>query len=109
MGESSCDVESRVRNASLRSRIMSPQEAAKIVKDGMCVGCSGFTPSGYPKAVPLAIAERVRKAESEGGHEPHLLDECFSKHLRERQSLFLCDLSGFGVFKSKGFSVSERL
>jgi len=63
MGESSCDVESRVRNASLRSRIMSPQEAAKIVKDGMCVGCSGFTPSGYPKAVPLAVAERVRKGE----------------------------------------------
>jgi succinyl-CoA:acetate CoA-transferase len=42
---------------------MSPQEAAKIVKDGMCVGCSGFTPSGYPKAVPLAVAERVRKGE----------------------------------------------
>lgn len=63
MDEQCCDVESRVRNASLRSRIMTSQEAAELVKDGMCVGCSGFTPSGYPKAVPLSLADRARKGE----------------------------------------------
>ena len=29
----------------------------------MVVGVSGFTPSGYPKAVPLALAERVKNGE----------------------------------------------
>ena len=32
-----------------------------MIKDGMSVGTSGFTPSGYPKAIPLALAEKVKK------------------------------------------------
>ncbi|MEG1584973.1 MAG: acetyl-CoA hydrolase/transferase C-terminal domain-containing protein, partial [Anaerovorax sp.] len=39
---------------------MSAEEAAKLVRDGMVIGVSGFTPSGYPKAVPLAVAERAK-------------------------------------------------
>ena len=38
-----------------------PQEAAELIKPGMNVGTSGFTPSGYPKAVPLALAERMKE------------------------------------------------
>src|SRR3546814_20869914 len=33
---------------------------------GMAVGMSGFTGSGYPKAVPLALAERMTAAHAAG-------------------------------------------
>lgn len=41
----------------LESRIMSPAQAAKLIKTGMAIGVSGFTSVGYPKAVPLALAQ----------------------------------------------------
>ena len=47
----------RVMSAELRSRIMSAEEAAALVPNGANVGMSGFTGSGYPKSVPLALAE----------------------------------------------------
>ena len=37
---------------SLKSKIMSAEEAAKMIKSGMTIGVSGFTNIGYPKAVP---------------------------------------------------------
>lgn len=43
--------------------VTSSEQAADIIKDGMVVAVSGFTPSGYPKAVPLALAERVKNGE----------------------------------------------
>ncbi|MFP4482900.1 MAG: acetyl-CoA hydrolase/transferase family protein [Thermovirgaceae bacterium] len=55
------EIESRLRIAELRKRLCSTDEAAKIIKSGMTIGCSGFTPSGYPKAVPLALAARARE------------------------------------------------
>ena len=55
------DISSRVRNKSLLDRIVTAEEAASFIKPGMNVGTSGFTPSGYPKAVPLALAERMKK------------------------------------------------
>lgn len=54
----------RVRCKALHSKIVSAHEAAAAIKDGMNVGTSGFTPAGYPKAVPLALAERVRDGEN---------------------------------------------
>lgn len=53
----------RIRNPELMNRIVSAGEAAEMIRDGMVIGVSGFTPSGYPKAVPLAIAERVKNGE----------------------------------------------
>jgi succinyl-CoA:acetate CoA-transferase len=53
----------RIRNTQLRAKVMSAEEAALIIKDGMNIGASGFTPSGYPKAVPLALAKRVEQGE----------------------------------------------
>ncbi|MGK0466100.1 acetyl-CoA hydrolase/transferase family protein [Clostridium sp.] len=50
----------RIRNACLESKIVSAEEASTLIKDKMVVGVSGFTPSGYPKAVPLALATRVK-------------------------------------------------
>ncbi|WP_423219127.1 acetyl-CoA hydrolase/transferase family protein, partial [Caldisalinibacter kiritimatiensis] len=53
-------VKDRIRNNKLFKKITSAEEAAMFIKDGMTVATSGFTPSGYPKAVPLALAERVK-------------------------------------------------
>ena len=44
----------------LRNRLTSADEAALLIEDGMTVAVSGFTPSGCPKAVPLALADQVR-------------------------------------------------
>jgi succinyl-CoA:acetate CoA-transferase len=59
-------IKERVRLESLRDKIMSPAEAALFIKDGMIVATSGFTPSGYPKAVPLAVADRAKAGEEIG-------------------------------------------
>ena len=55
------NIKSRIRNDRLISRITEAEAAAALIKDGMVVGISGFTPSGYPKDVPLALAQRVRE------------------------------------------------
>lgn len=58
----------RVKHAGLRSKIMSAEQAAEFIQNGMRVGISGFTGAGYPKAVPTAIAERA-KAHHDRGEE----------------------------------------
>lgn len=55
------DIRDRVRNQALQAKIMSAEEAAALIKPGMNIGTSGFTPAGYPKALPLALAERMKK------------------------------------------------
>ncbi|MDD4601432.1 Succinyl-CoA:coenzyme A transferase [bioreactor metagenome] len=55
------DILDRVRNKALHAKIVSAEQAAAIIKPGMNVATSGFTPAGYPKAVPLALAERMKK------------------------------------------------
>ena len=56
----------RIQAAELRSRIMSAEDAASLIRTGMTVGMSGFTGSGYPKAVPLALAERISAEHAKG-------------------------------------------
>ena len=55
------DITDRVLNAELRGKITTAEEAALHIGPNMNVGTSGFTPSGYPKAVPVALAERMKK------------------------------------------------
>ena len=55
------DLIDRVRCRRALDRVMTADDAARFIKDGMVVGTSGFTPSGYPKAVPLALARRVKE------------------------------------------------
>lgn len=50
----------RIRLASLRDKIVSADEAASLIKDGMIVGMSGFTRAGEAKAVPVALAARAK-------------------------------------------------
>lgn len=59
-------LENRIRREDLKGKIMSAEEAAMLIRDGMTVAASGFTPSGYPKAVPLALAKRAESGEKLG-------------------------------------------
>lgn len=54
-------MDKRIRSKELEKKIMTAHEASLFIKDGMHIGTSGFTPSGYPKAVPIALAKRVRE------------------------------------------------
>ncbi len=56
----------RVRCKSLHSKIMSAADTVKYFKPGMDLGWSGFTPAGYPKVVPIALAEHVEKNNLQG-------------------------------------------
>ncbi|NMG43104.1 succinate CoA transferase [Aromatoleum toluvorans] len=58
--------ENRIHNAALRSKVMSATEAASLIQSGMNVGMSGFTGSGYPKAVPSALAKHIMDANLNG-------------------------------------------
>jgi len=53
----------RIKNKSIKNKIVTAEQASKLIKNGMTVGTSGFTPAGYPKAVPLALAKRAREGE----------------------------------------------
>lgn len=51
----------RIRNELLLDRIVSPDEAASWIQDGMTLGLSGFTRSGDAKAVPYALIKRAEQ------------------------------------------------
>jgi succinyl-CoA:acetate CoA-transferase len=55
-----------IRNQALKSKVMSAEDAAKLINHGANVGMSGFTGSGYPKAVPQALAARMEDAREAG-------------------------------------------
>ncbi len=55
-------IHERVRFSSLLDRIVTAEEAAKWIQDGMTLGLSGFTRAGDAKAVPHAL---VKRAETE--------------------------------------------
>ena len=57
---------SRILNPSLSQRMMSAEEAAALIDSGTRICMSGFTGSGYPKAVPLALARRIADANLRG-------------------------------------------
>ena len=57
---------SRIDNPTLRERVMSAEQAATLIDSGSTIGMSGFTGSGYPKAVPLALAARIEAEHAAG-------------------------------------------
>lgn len=59
-------IKNRIRCTDLHDKVMSAHDASMFIKDGMIMATSGFTPSGYPKAVPKALAERANKGEEIG-------------------------------------------
>ncbi len=54
----------RIMRKHVLSKVMTPRKAARFIRDGMNIACSGFTSCGYPKVVPLALAERIRRGDS---------------------------------------------
>lgn len=50
----------RIRMEELRNRIVSADEAASWIEDGMTLGLSGFTRAGDAKAVPMSLVERAK-------------------------------------------------
>jgi succinyl-CoA:acetate CoA-transferase len=57
---------SRIQHSDLRRRIVPAEAAAALIPPGGTVGMSGFTGSGYPKEVPLALARRITEANAAG-------------------------------------------
>ncbi|PFN99436.1 acetyl-CoA hydrolase [Bacillus sp. AFS076308] len=51
----------RIRDQRLLNRIVTPEEAASWIQDGMTLGLSGFTRAGDVKAVPFALVKRAEK------------------------------------------------
>lgn len=60
------ELESRIRCKSLLSKVVKVEETLQYFKDGMNLGWSGFTPAGYPKAVPIALADYVEANNLQG-------------------------------------------
>ena len=56
----------RIKSEALRHQIMPAAAAAALIAPGSTVGMSGFTGSGYPKAVPTALAARMDAARGQG-------------------------------------------
>ncbi|SDD97620.1 acetyl-CoA hydrolase/transferase family protein [Rhodospira trueperi] len=56
----------RILHPDLRARVMSPEDAAGLIASGTTIGMSGFTGSGYPKRVPLALAQRIEAEHAAG-------------------------------------------
>ncbi len=57
---------SRIAAQSFQSKIMSAEDAASLIEPGAIIGMSGFTGSGYPKAVPQALAARIESEHAKG-------------------------------------------
>jgi len=56
----------RILHPRLRDRVVSAEAAAAWIAPGETVAMSGFTGSGYPKAVPIALAQRIEAAHQAG-------------------------------------------
>ena len=65
----------RLRTPCLFDKIVSADEAATLITDGMNVGVSGFTPSGYPKKTTLALAKAIKAAKMPYQY----LERCFRR------------------------------
>ncbi|MDR3348359.1 MAG: acetyl-CoA hydrolase/transferase family protein [Acidaminococcales bacterium] len=58
------EISDRIKNKALLAKVTTAEAAADLIKDGMNIGVSGFTPAGYPKAVPLALAKKVEAGQA---------------------------------------------
>ena len=51
----------RIRLASLHDKVISADQAAEFIQDGMTIGMSGFTRAGEAKAIPQALVKRAKQ------------------------------------------------
>src|SRR5690625_938699 len=57
----SVDLKKFIRDERFLGKVVSADEAASWIEDGMNLGMSGFTLFGEPKEFPLALSERGKK------------------------------------------------
>jgi len=64
------ELEKRIKNKSLLSKIAKPEDTLQYFKETekrtLNLGWSGFTPVGYPKVVPIMLADYVEKNNLQG-------------------------------------------
>ncbi|MCP1213668.1 acetyl-CoA hydrolase/transferase family protein [Acetobacter okinawensis] len=56
----------RIQNQFFLDRVMTAEDAAALIRNGDTIATSGFTGAGYPKAVPEALAQRIKAAHDAG-------------------------------------------
>ena len=56
----------RIADPKFRALVMDAAQAASLIRDGDVLGVSGFTGSGYPKALPAALAAQMTAAHERG-------------------------------------------
>ena len=56
----------RIASPAFKALITDADTAALLIKPGDAIGASGFTGSGYPKALPAALARRMTAAHERG-------------------------------------------
>lgn len=54
----------RIKKSSLLKLLVSDEQAAAFIKDGMTVAMSGWAMAGYPKAVPQKLVKRKKAGEN---------------------------------------------
>ncbi|CAO3615515.1 unnamed protein product [Cunninghamella echinulata] len=59
-------LKSRVRRPALLNRVMTAEDTIPFFKHGQYLGWSGFTGVGYPKMIPIALADHVEKNNLQG-------------------------------------------
>lgn len=60
------ELKNRIKKKELLSKIKKAEECIELFKDEMDLGWSGFTPVGYPKKVPIVLADYVEKNNLQG-------------------------------------------
>ncbi|KAL0076062.1 acetyl-CoA hydrolase [Phycomyces blakesleeanus] len=66
MATVSAALKSRVRRPALLKKVMTAEDTLKFFEPGQYLGWSGFTGVGYPKMIPIAMAEHVEKNNLQG-------------------------------------------
>lgn len=56
-------LERKIENIELRSKVVSAEEAATLIKDGMVVAMGGYTSAGYPKVIAQELVKRKESGE----------------------------------------------
>ena len=56
----------RITDSALAGKVTTADRAAEHIHPGDTVGMSGFTGAGHPKAVPAALAARIKAAHDRG-------------------------------------------
>jgi succinyl-CoA:acetate CoA-transferase len=57
------EIKNRIRATALLEKIIEADQAGALIKDGAVIGLSGFTTSGYARAVPIALAQKGKNGE----------------------------------------------